>query len=157
MEAIGPRLRAGLVLVPLGACRHNPPKPAAGGSCRASGGACRLKQCSLRRGRRESSRPQPRCATRRRPHRRRATRRAAASGRFRRGSPKLEKVDGRVDGLFSFLHVSVTGTEDARAQHDDALGLCTGEHWAHYGRFLAVERNQRVQYTWVSPFTRGLA
>src|SRR5215468_7124733 len=29
--------------------------------------------------------------------------------------------DGRVDGLFYFLHVSVAGTQDARAQHDARL------------------------------------
>jgi len=64
--------------------------------------------------------------------------------------------DGRVDGPFYFMHVSRAGTQDARAQHDAALGLGAGESWAHYGRFLAVERNRRVQYAWMSPFTRGL-
>lgn len=64
--------------------------------------------------------------------------------------------DGRVDGLFYFLHVSRAGTEDARASHDAVLGLDAGEHFAHYGRFIAIERNKRVQYAWMSPFTRGL-
>jgi uncharacterized protein YndB with AHSA1/START domain len=45
--------------------------------------------------------------------------------------------DGRVDGLFYFL----TGKEPG---------------WPHYGRFLVVERNQRLQYAWMSPFTNGL-
>lgn len=47
--------------------------------------------------------------------------------------------DGRVDGFFYFLHVS-----------DE------GEPWPHYGRFLTIERNERVEYGWMSPFTRGL-
>jgi len=64
--------------------------------------------------------------------------------------------DGRVDGLFYFLHMSVAGTKDPRAQHDAALGLDTGEHRANYGRFIAIERNERVQYAWMSSFTRGL-
>jgi len=64
--------------------------------------------------------------------------------------------DGRVDGLFYFLHVSLAGTQDARAQHDARLGLETGEHRPSYGRFIAIERNERVQYTWMSAFTRGL-
>ena len=28
--------------------------------------------------------------------------------------------------------------------------------WPHCVRSLAVDRNRRVQYTWKSPFTRGL-
>ena len=46
-------------------------------------------------------------------------------------------VDARVDGLFYF----------ASAKE---------ESWPHYGRFLAIDRNRAVQYTWMSPFTRGL-
>ena len=46
-------------------------------------------------------------------------------------------LDARVDGLFFFS----SGKE---------------ESWPHYGRFLAIERNQRAQYTWMSKFTRGL-
>jgi uncharacterized protein YndB with AHSA1/START domain len=64
--------------------------------------------------------------------------------------------DGRVDGLFYFLHVSVAGTQDARAQHDARLGLATGEHRPSYGRFIAIEHERRVQYAWMSAFTRGL-
>ena len=60
--------------------------------------------------------------------------------------------DGRVDGLFYFLHVS----DGRRAGHDAPLALVAAEPWAHYGRFIAVERNKRVQYAWVSPFTNGL-
>ena len=64
--------------------------------------------------------------------------------------------DGRVDGLFYFLHVSKAGTQNERARHDAVLGLETGEQWAHYGRFVVIERNKRLQYAWMSPFTRGL-
>ena len=46
-------------------------------------------------------------------------------------------LDARVDGLFFFA------TSKAPS-------------WPHYGRFLAVERNRRTQYTWMSPFTNGL-
>src|SRR5262249_23485668 len=43
--------------------------------------------------------------------------------------------DPRVDGLFFFAHVSAAGTKHVRAEHDAALGLESGEEWAHYGRF----------------------
>jgi uncharacterized protein YndB with AHSA1/START domain len=46
-------------------------------------------------------------------------------------------LDARVDGLFYF-----SSAKD--------------ESWAHYGRFVALERNRRAQYTWMSTFTRGL-
>ena len=46
-------------------------------------------------------------------------------------------LDARVDGLFFFS----SAKEEA---------------WPHYGRFLAIERNRRAQYTWMSTFTRGL-
>jgi len=31
-----------------------------------------------------------------------------------------------------------------------------GREWAHYGRFIVIERPKRIQHTWVSPATRGL-
>ncbi|HLK89485.1 MAG TPA: SRPBCC domain-containing protein [Polyangia bacterium] len=46
-------------------------------------------------------------------------------------------IDARVDGLFFFA-------------------TAKDPSWPHYGRFLAVERNRRVQYAWMSPFTNGL-
>jgi uncharacterized protein YndB with AHSA1/START domain len=56
------------------------------------------------------------------------------------GAKKLI-FDGRVDGLFYFLHLSKAGD---------------GEQWAHYGRFVVIERGRRLQYAWMSPFTLGL-
>jgi uncharacterized protein YndB with AHSA1/START domain len=47
-------------------------------------------------------------------------------------------LDARVDGLFYF----------AMGAKDEPL--------PHYGRFLALERSRRAEYTWMSPFTRGL-
>ena len=46
-------------------------------------------------------------------------------------------LDARVDGLFFFA----TSKEPS---------------WPHYGRFIEIERNRRVQYAWMSPFTNGL-
>jgi uncharacterized protein YndB with AHSA1/START domain len=46
-------------------------------------------------------------------------------------------LDARVDGLFFFA-------------------TAKDPSWPHYGRFVEVERNRRLQYTWMSPFTRGL-
>ena len=43
-----------------------------------------------------------------------------------------------VDGLFYFA-----------VRHE-------GRTWAHYGRFLRIERPRDVQYTWVSEATKGL-
>jgi uncharacterized protein YndB with AHSA1/START domain len=31
-----------------------------------------------------------------------------------------------------------------------------GKTWAHYGRFIAIERPRRVENTWVSEATRGM-
>jgi uncharacterized protein YndB with AHSA1/START domain len=31
-----------------------------------------------------------------------------------------------------------------------------GHDWAHYGRFIALERPRRIRHTWVSEATRGL-
>jgi uncharacterized protein YndB with AHSA1/START domain len=43
-----------------------------------------------------------------------------------------------VDGLFYFA-----------VSHE-------GRVWPHYGRFLAIERPRRVEYTWVSEATKGV-
>ena len=48
-------------------------------------------------------------------------------------------LDARVDGLFYFLYVKEAGTERP-----------------HYGRFTAVDRPSRAQYTWMSETTRGV-
>jgi uncharacterized protein YndB with AHSA1/START domain len=31
-----------------------------------------------------------------------------------------------------------------------------GQDWAHYGRFIALERGHRIEHTWMSQATRGL-
>jgi uncharacterized protein YndB with AHSA1/START domain len=31
-----------------------------------------------------------------------------------------------------------------------------GHDWAHYGRFVALERGRRIEHTWVSEATKGL-
>jgi uncharacterized protein YndB with AHSA1/START domain len=31
-----------------------------------------------------------------------------------------------------------------------------GHDWAHYGRFIALDRPRRIEHTWVSEATRGL-
>jgi len=58
------------------------------------------------------------------------------------GSPwfgtKKAIVDPVVDGLFY------------HAVHFE------GHDWAHYGRFIALERGRRIEHTWVSEATRGL-
>ena len=43
-----------------------------------------------------------------------------------------------VDGLFYFA-----------VQHE-------GRTWPHYGRFVAIERPNKVEYTWVSEATQGV-
>jgi uncharacterized protein YndB with AHSA1/START domain len=47
-------------------------------------------------------------------------------------------LDARADGLF-YSCIS----------HE-------GRDWAHYGRFVALERPRRIEHTWVSEGTRGL-
>jgi uncharacterized protein YndB with AHSA1/START domain len=47
-------------------------------------------------------------------------------------------LDVKVDGLF---YHSV--------KHE-------GRFWAHYGRFVALERGRRVEHTWMSEATKGL-
>jgi len=46
--------------------------------------------------------------------------------------------------------------EEVEQPVDAPLALVAAEPWAHYGRFIAIEPNQRIQYAWMSPFTRGL-
>ena len=47
-------------------------------------------------------------------------------------------LDAKVDGLFyhSVVH--------------------QGSEWAHYGRFVVLDRPRRIEHTWVSEGTRGL-
>jgi len=47
-------------------------------------------------------------------------------------------IDIKVDGLF--YHVS-----DSK-----------GRQFPHFGRFVALERGKHIEYTWMSPATRGL-
>lgn len=47
-------------------------------------------------------------------------------------------IDVKVDGLF--YHVS-----DYK-----------GRPWAHFGRFVALERGKHIEYTWMSEATRGI-
>jgi uncharacterized protein YndB with AHSA1/START domain len=47
-------------------------------------------------------------------------------------------VDVKVDGLF--FHV---------ADH-------AGRKWAHYGRFVKLERGRAIEYTWMSEATHGI-
>jgi uncharacterized protein YndB with AHSA1/START domain len=46
-------------------------------------------------------------------------------------------IQPQVDGFFYFA-----------VKHE-------GRMWAHYGRFLAIERPRRVEYTWMSEATKG--
>ncbi len=55
------------------------------------------------------------------------------------GSKKLILGTPKVDSLFYFLHQSEAG---------DAL--------PHFGRFTAIDRPRKIQYTWMSRHTRGL-
>ncbi len=47
-------------------------------------------------------------------------------------------INPAVDGLFYFA-----------VMHEGRL-------WAHYGRFLKIERPQQVEYTWMSEATKGV-
>ena len=47
-------------------------------------------------------------------------------------------VNAAVDGLFYFA-----------VKHE-------GRTWPHYGRFIEIERPNRVEYTWVSEATKGV-
>jgi uncharacterized protein YndB with AHSA1/START domain len=47
-------------------------------------------------------------------------------------------VDAKVDGLFYHC-----------VSHE-------GRDWAHYGRFVAIDRPRRIEHTWVSEGTRGI-
>ena len=47
-------------------------------------------------------------------------------------------VDVKVDGLF--YHV----------------GAHEGRQWAHYGRFVKLERGRAIEYTWMSEATHGI-
>ncbi len=53
------------------------------------------------------------------------------------GAKKLI-FDLKKNALFNFVH-----------HHD-------GKDLAHYGRFDVIDRPTKVQYTWMSPYTRGL-
>lgn len=48
-------------------------------------------------------------------------------------------LDPKVDGLYYWLSINDSG-----------------EHKPHYGRFTILDRPSQVQYTWMSPHTRGL-
>ena len=47
------------------------------------------------------------------------------------------------------LNPTVDGLFYHAVQHE-------GRSWAHYGRFLRLERGQTIEHTWVSEATRGL-
>ena len=47
-------------------------------------------------------------------------------------------LDARVDGLFYNM-----------LAHE-------GRQWAHYGRFIVLDRPRRIEHTWVSEATRGV-
>jgi uncharacterized protein YndB with AHSA1/START domain len=48
-------------------------------------------------------------------------------------------LDAKIDGLFYFKRVSPDGVD-----------------FPHFGRFTVLERAKKIEYTWMSPFTRGL-
>ncbi len=47
-------------------------------------------------------------------------------------------LEAKVDGLFYTM-----------MEHE-------GREWAHYGRFIALERGKRIEHTWMSEGTRGV-
>ena len=54
---------------------------------------------------------------------------------------ECEKVilDPKIDGLFYFKRVSPERVD-----------------FPHFGRFVVLDRAKKIEYTWMSPFTRGL-
>ena len=50
-------------------------------------------------------------------------------------------LDARIDGLFYFKRLK---PEPDRVE------------FPHFGRFVALERAKKIEYTWMSPFTHGL-
>jgi uncharacterized protein YndB with AHSA1/START domain len=48
-------------------------------------------------------------------------------------------LDAKIDGLFYFKRVHPEGAE-----------------FPHFGRFTVLDRAKKMEYTWMSPFTRGL-
>jgi uncharacterized protein YndB with AHSA1/START domain len=54
-------------------------------------------------------------------------------------SSKVILPQPKVDGMFYFNKVSKQG-----------------ENWAHFGRFINLERGVKIEYSWMSTFTRGL-
>jgi uncharacterized protein YndB with AHSA1/START domain len=49
----------------------------------------------------------------------------------------------------AILNVAVDGLYFHAVRHE-------GRSWAHYGRFIALERGRRIEQTWVSEATKGL-
>lgn len=47
------------------------------------------------------------------------------------------------------VNVAVDGLFYMAAKHE-------GRTWPHYGRFVAIERPRKVEYTWVSEATQGI-
>lgn len=48
-------------------------------------------------------------------------------------------LETKIDGLFYFKRVSPDGVD-----------------FPHFGRFTALDRGKRIEYTWMSPFTHGI-